>query len=126
LVIEYMAQHPWPAERTELLRALRMAQANYRAISAELGLSQGAIAGKLFRLGLTRKRERKPSALEVRLGWEQVAATGCRWIDGDLRGVWRWCNAPREGNAYWCRQHLARVYGPTPRPISNLDNGDGR
>jgi hypothetical protein len=115
---------PWPAERTERLRALRAAQANYRAISAELGLSQGAVAGKLFRLGLTRKRERKPSALELRLNWPQVSATGCRWVEGDPRGVWHWCNAPREGRTSWCRKHLAQAYGATKPPPAFREEAD--
>lgn len=35
---------------------------------------------------------------------------GCRWIDGNVPGEWRYCQQPQVDGRAWCAEHAARVY----------------
>jgi hypothetical protein len=99
---------PWPAERVERLRVLFAAGPDYRAIGAELDCSKNAVSGKLARLGLDRQPEFP--TFEQRVGWEQVIAKGCRWVEGDPRGEWHWCGVPQEPHESYCHEHRLRAW----------------
>ncbi len=50
----------WTDEKTEHLKRLRKAGASQQEMADALGMTRGAIAGKLIRLGLSDKDNRSP------------------------------------------------------------------
>lgn len=37
---------------------------------------------------------------------------GCRWIDGEVGGIWSYCRRPTLPGQAWCPGHRERVYRP--------------
>lgn len=48
--------------------------------------------------------ELPPSPMSSQIG------TGCRWVEGDPKASWLYCNAIPVNESSWCAEHHARVF----------------
>ena len=94
----------WVWTEGRLAHALRLAAEgkSTRKIGGIIGCTKNAVVGKLW-------RHRQANALPASTIEERLRAhwfvPGCRWIDGEVPGEWRWCGAPVALGSPWCAEH---------------------
>lgn len=126
----------WTPERDAELKRLRAEGVSVSKIGEALGVSRNAIAGRLFRLGLTEPsknpiipkpkpirgrvaHKERPDASSVRMA--DLTKSQCRWPlwnnkDGGGPDFWS-CGHPVAGGVY-CAAHMAVAFRPANAPPS--------
>ena len=124
----------WPTDREDRLRALVLDGLTATRIGAEIGLSRGAVIGKIDRLGLRllgglgrqpgpqkprKSRARKPKVTTAVIlapppdgGIDilALAAGVCRWPQDTIEGV-RYCGGETYPRHVYCPAHHRLAFG---------------
>jgi hypothetical protein len=103
IVVMGYARSRWLREATQqevAIWRLRKSDLSYSEIAREVQCTRGVVAAAIarFRHG--------------RVTLPHPRRSGCRWVHGDPRQEWGWCDAPVIGEGAWCSEHRARVYRP--------------
>lgn len=99
----------WSPEKVERVVDLLCDGLTTREVADRFGVTKNSIIGLSHRWAL--RRPDAPS-LDDRLMWSRVVQTGCRWIEGDLDGDWRWCGLPITRGDYCVTHHVTSRIKP--------------
>ena len=126
----------WSTDREDRLRALVLDGLTATRIGAEIGLSRGAVIGKIDRLGLRllgglgrqpgpqkprKSRARKPKVTTAvilapppdgGIDTLALAAGVCRWPQDTIEGV-RYCGGETYPRHVYCPAHHRLAFSPT-------------
>lgn len=107
----------WPPD-LEMLHRLKVEQdRSFQNIADIYGVTKNAVAGLCHRLDVkSLRRGRKKAAREVEAdsapAIDPHEATGCRYIHGDPRATWSFCQEPQKAESSYCPTHHAACHIP--------------
>ena len=123
------ANSTWTEEREKLLIDLFTQNKTFGEIGKELGLSRNAIAGKVSRIGLRRKRLTPEEQKEIylrkletarKIGYDHLDDLptlfelpdngSCRYPVEKLARGWVFCGKPQEPSSLYCPHHVTLCY----------------
>jgi hypothetical protein len=124
---------PWTAEAIEILTKMRAEGESVRVIAAAIGMSSGAVAGKINRLqlpqpdgvkiGFNQKSHKEhlgqPRAKRRKLpvSFTKLKEFHCRAITGTSKfGLALYCGTKRKAGTSWCDHHY-RLYVQPKEPV---------
>ena len=112
----------WTTQQDATLKSMWAMGRAMHEIGEFLGRSRNAVAGRIKRLGIQRKGNRKEIVLivpravvidlkEGKYAFSELEANQCRYPMGRF-----WCGEDCEGS--WCDRHRETVFAPVSKPVA--------